>query len=167
MSLRKRFLGFRYVLCIVLSFEFAGGIFGFGSALAATQVIQNRDEPGRVPYRAQATASCSGLTSCKITFPNVVASTRAVIEHASCHIVTTNYRGLILASLFSRNLPSFADALTFSSYSGPSDQIVTTLNSATLYYVEAGDAPVIFFSAGGKIIGVSSCFLSGYSVALP
>jgi hypothetical protein len=66
------------------------------NAWGQATIVQNRDEPGRNPYQIGAESGCDGKTNCVVTFPSVAASTRLVIDHASCYVVETylNSRGI-------------------------------------------------------------------------
>jgi hypothetical protein len=139
---------------------------------APTVSTQSLDAPGLNPYQEIQTGSNSNtpVSVVEVLFTQVPTGKRRVIQHVSCEFFFTqgglNGGESLDATLHIPvdNTTAFGDTLLVTTKNGFSPTYI--VNSATLFYVEAGSRPAV--RAGGAGIGDfrGSCFLSGYDVTL-
>jgi hypothetical protein len=129
-------------------------------------VVKNIDERGRTPY--QTILLCNGLNSCVSAAGIAVpAHSRLVIEHVSGFAQfpeSQQINGILLTSSASR---SYIVATFLEDYGGLYNY---GFDQPHLFYVEAGDAPVLqLFVSGAPVNGhyaEAQCQISGYIVDL-
>jgi hypothetical protein len=138
------------------SLPFTLAVFLSGTAAAATPIDQNRDEPGRNPYQAAASATCDAKLSCTLKF-RTASGERIVIGTINCDMFLSRYDGDVAVNLktVKKAVHQIFDAPGYS------------LNAPTLFYVDPGDAPLVVLESIYAFKGSQSCTLTGYTVSLP
>ena len=129
-------------------------------------VVKNIDERGRTPY--QTILLCNGLNSCVSAAGIAVpAHSRLVIEHVSGFAQfpeSQQINGILLLSSASR---SYIVATYLEDYGGYYNY---GFDQPHLFYVEAGDAPVLQLAVSGAPTAGQfaevQCQISGYIVDL-
>jgi hypothetical protein len=136
------------------------------SSFAAVPTYQDRDEPGRNPYQDTAVGLCSNKSTCTMQFAKISAGERAVILNVSCDATSKKgYSGLRVQLGTAANKTTYT---TFFALPYGNDYFGDfPANWQTLFYVDGPAAPAITLSSGYQFLGPQSCFLSGYTVALP
>ncbi len=134
------------------------GAFVAGAASAATY-------PGaQTMYQAAVTAtSCSGQSSCTLTFSTIPASTLATIEHVSCSANVGNYESIYLGLLYAKSNPSVADSFSALSFVSTGSNAESVASTPTTFFVSGSDAPVITVYSSGAFSSEPICLVSGYT----
>jgi hypothetical protein len=111
---------------------------------SAGPVLNSRiDDPGRIPYIATVSPTCSG-TTCAFFFPAVQAGHRVVIEHVSGFVNLNGSPGVLGASIVS---VGGADPLFISVPPGTGNP--TIYDRQILYYIDGGQTPLAVFTSTG------------------
>jgi hypothetical protein len=109
---------------------------------AAPALNSRIDDPGRIPFLVLFSNGCSG-TLCSYTFPAVPAGHRVVIEHISGALIfntaPTQLFGFVKSS-------GNTNQVQFNVI--PPSGTVTIFDQPILYYVDAGQSPIIQFTSG-------------------
>jgi hypothetical protein len=109
---------------------------------AAPALNSRIDDPGRIPFLVLFSNGCSG-TLCSYTFPAVPAGHRVVIQHISGALIfntaPTQLFGFVKSS-------SNSNQVQFNVI--PPSGTVTIFDQPILYYVDAGQSPIIQFTSG-------------------
>jgi hypothetical protein len=102
------------------------------------------DEPGRIPFVAYFSNSCSG-TGCDYTFLPVRAGHRVVLQHISASLVFTTAP----TALFGAVDGSFG-AIFFNVPPPPGGLNLTSFDHALLLYFDAGQTPLVQINTNGQ-----------------
>ena len=133
----------------------------------SAMVVQDRDEPGRVPYQEEQ-FGCSS-SSCTLTYKKVPAATRRVVTHVACDQFVPNGGSPYYVTLSSNVFAEPFIPLLFQ-YSAPYNSgagAVYIANTEVLAYFGAGRNPSVTLNGGSTALANAHCNLSGYDVSLP
>lgn len=150
---------FLVVLCAVLAAM---------PAIAATENVQDRDEPGRNPYQS---ATLSKEHSFRFT--TVPNNERLVIKYVSCAFSGSVdiRKGDTLKPILVRLFPTGEHRYDLANFVAvpyvQGNGIVYKMNEQTLFYVEENQTPILFVDANfSSAMTDYGCFISGYLIDL-
>jgi hypothetical protein len=121
----------------------------------------NIDEAGRIPYWSAVAAKCNG-TVCTGTFAPIPAGHRLVIQHVAGDMTTQDP-----TTDATRVLISFSNKFQFNSFpTAPfvSGVFVGVFDQPTLFYVDAGQTPIVQVHTGGLQMDTFGPVLIGYEL---
>jgi len=121
----------------------------------------NIDEPGRIPYWSAVSAKCSG-TVCTGTFNAIPAGHRLVIQRVAGDMSTEDP-----TSDATRVLISFSNKFQFGSFPvSPfvSGVFVGAFDQPTLFYIDAGQTPIVQVHSGTLQMDTFNPILIGYEL---
>jgi len=149
-------------LGILLATTFAAAQqFQSGAPAEKIHSMVNIDEPGRVPYWSVVSAKCNG-TVCTGTFNAIPAGHRLVIQRVAGDMSTQDQ-----TSDGTRVLISFSNKFQVSSF--PVNAFVPgvfvgAFDQPTLFYIDAGQTPVVQVHSGTLQMDTFNPILIGYEL---
>jgi len=147
-------------LTILLATAFAAAQAPQAPAALGLPVV-SVDEPGRIPYWSVVSAQCNG-TVCTGTFSAIPAGHRLVIQRVAGDMSTEDP-----TSDGTRVLISFSNKFQFGSFPvSPfvSGVFVGAFDQPTLFYIDAGQTPIVQVHSGTLQMGTFNPILIGYEL---
>jgi hypothetical protein len=127
-------------------------------------LTQNIDERGRNPYSQELSCFSNTSGACSVSFPNVPANMRLVVEHINVSVSTTT--PIEAVEIIGSNVVN-APLLTLQGkdFAGKNLYIA---NQPLLFYFSAGEAPAVeaYVLPGNSIYVAADITLTGYLVNL-
>jgi hypothetical protein len=141
------------------------------NAMAATAVTQDRDNEIRNFWQKSATAVCvpalPGPKSCTFVYPAVPKGQRLLISYISCLITNTVPVGVTVKLYAGSNANVFVPFYAAGIGDSATDNQHFSINTATRFYVNSADSPIISISGTSPFVGASTCFISGETATVP
>ena len=118
------------------------------------------------PFMASVSdTKCNGTTACTLDFAAVASGEKLTIQHLSCSIVTKGESGSVSSIVLSTaktGVGTPGDVFPGAPLVDGSN-IDTSTAGSTMFYVNAGDQPVVAITSSAAILGAAAngCFISG------
>lgn len=136
-------------------------------AVAATSIVQDRDNEIRNYYQKTASASCNAKASCVFSYPAVPKGQMLLVNYIACLIVNSAPIGVTVKLYPAKTPTMFIPFYEQGTGNSINNNQYISVNTVTRLYVNAGDAPAISLAGTSAFIGTSTCFISGETVLLP